>query len=127
MISSANAARRILFGVTGVALAGVALAWWLRGTFAGWPDPRSGFGAFYVIFARDEIWGLALVAMFGIGAGVILFREGAPASLRSEAASFAKRDFLVMAAIVSGVFAITALGTQFVCHDYSLSADDFMA
>ena len=127
MISSANGARRILFGVSSVALAGVALAWWLGGTFAGWPDPRSGFSAFYVIFARDEVWGLALVAAFGIAAALLLFRKGNPASVPLDAAAFAERDFLVMVVVITGVFAITALGTHFVCHDYALSADEFMA
>ena len=127
MISSANGARRTLFGVSGVALAGVALAWWLRGTFAGWPDPRSGFSAFYVLFARDEVWGLALVAAFGTGAALFLFRRDQPQSLIPGGAPFEQRDLMILAGVVIGVFAITALGTHFVCHDYSLSADEFMA
>lgn len=124
MISTANGVRRILFGVCGIALAGIALAWWLRGTFAGWPDPRSGFGAFYVIFARDEVWGLAVVAVFSLAAGLFLFRGR---DLQSPLVVFEKRDLLIMAAVVVGVFAITAFGTHFVCHDYALSADEFMA
>jgi hypothetical protein len=126
MISSANGARRILFGVSGVALAGVALAWWLGGTFAGWPDPRSGFSAFYVIFAHDEVWGLALVAAFDLGAALFLFRGSNPKSFRLGASVWEQRDLPVMAAVVIGVLAITALGTHFVCHDYALSADEFM-
>ncbi len=124
MISSANGARRILFGVSGVALAGVALAWWLSGTFAGWPDPRSSYSAFYVLFARDEFWGLALVAAFGIGAALFVFGRDHQRSLVS---AFEERGLMVLVVLASSVFAITALGTHFVCHDYSLSADEFMA
>ena len=124
MISSANGVRRILFGLSGSALAGVALAWWLRGTFAGWPDPRSSFSTFYVLFARNEVWGLAVVAAFSLGSGLFLFRGGDP---QSQAVVFAKRDLLFMVVLVVGVFAVTALGTHFVCHDYALSADEFMA
>ena len=126
MISSANGVRRILFGVSGVACAGVALAWWLSGTFAGWPDPRSGYSAFYVIFARDEVWGLALVAVFGLGAGLFLFQESDSKSAMMGSAVFERRDLVVLTAVVIGVFAVTALGTHFVCHDYALSADEFM-
>ena len=124
MISSANGVRRILFGVSGIALAGVVLAWWLSGTFAGWPDPRSSFSAFYVLFARDEIWGLPVVAVFGIGAALFIFGRGNQRSLIPE---LTQRDLIVIALVASSVFAITALGTHFVCHDYSLSADEFMA
>ena len=127
MISPANGVRRILFGVSGVALAGIALAWWLRGAFAGWPDPRSGFGAFYVIFARDEVIGLVVVAAFCVGAALFLFRDSDPKALDLSAAVFENRDLLMMAVVVFGVFAVTALGTHFVCHDYALSADEFMA
>ncbi len=127
MISSANGVRRILLGLSGAALAGVALAWWLRGTFAGWPDPRSSYSAFYVIFARDEVWGLALVAAFCIGAAFFPFRGSNPKSLPMGAALSEQAGVLVMVAVVIGVFALTGFGTHFVCHDYALSADEFMA
>ena len=127
MISSANGVRRILFGVCGVALAGVALAWWLQGTFAGWPDPRSGFGAFFVIFARDEVWGLGVVAAFALGAASLPWRGNDLKSSILGAPAIAERSHLILAVVMIGVFAITALGTRFVCHDYALSADEFMA
>ena len=76
MISSANGVRRILFLLSGLALSGMILAWWLGGTFAGHPDPRTTYSAFYVIFARDEVLGLALVAVFGIAAALIFFGKG---------------------------------------------------
>ena len=106
---------------------GPALAWWLSGTFAGWPDPRSGFSAFYVIFARDEVWGLTLVAAFCLGAALFLFRPNDSKSPMMDTTIFDQRDLMVMIAVVVGVFAVTALGTHFVCHDYALSADEFMA
>ena len=124
MISSANGVRRILIGLSAVALAGVALAWWLRGTFAGWPDPRSSYSAFYVLFARDEVCGLSVVALFGICAAMLFFGKG---SHQWRIPVLARRDAVLIAVLASAVFAITALGTHFVCHDYSLSADEFMA
>lgn len=127
MIYSANGVRRTLFGMSGVALAGVALTWWLSGTFAGWPDPRTGFSAFYVIFARDEVLGLALVAAFCLGAALFIFREKNISTPTADVPAGAAHDGLVVAAIVAGVFAIAALGTHFVCHDYALSADEYMA
>ena len=67
--------RRILLGIAAVALAGIALAWWLSGTFAGRPDPRTTYSVFYVIFARGEPLGLALVAVFSIAAAIGLVRR----------------------------------------------------
>ena len=127
MISSANGVRRILFVLSGVAFAGAAFAWWLGGTFAGWPDPRSSFSAFYVIFARDEVWGLILVAAFSLGAALFLFCSDHAPPPGSGTNGFARREALLLVVIVSGVFAVAALGTHFVCHDYALSADEFMA
>src|SRR3954469_6551196 len=109
MISSAKGVRRILFGVSGIALAGALLAWWLAGTFAGWPDPRSSYSAFYVLFARDELWGLIVVAAFGIVAAFLIFGRWNPRSLIS---ALPQRDSIVMAVLASCVFAITALGTH---------------
>ncbi len=43
--------------------------------FAGLPDPRTAYSAFYVIFARDEVLGLALVAAFSLGAAYFFFAE----------------------------------------------------
>ncbi len=127
MIASATGARRILFLLSGLALSGVALAWWLSGTFAGHPDPRSTYSAFYVIFARDEILGLALVAVFGIAAALLFFGKGNHPGPVAEIPGALQREHLLVALIAAGVFAVAALGTHFVCHDYALSADEFMA
>jgi hypothetical protein len=127
MHASANGARRILFILSGLALSGVGLAWWLSGTFAGHPDPRSTYSAFYVIFARDEILGLALVAVFGIAAALLFFgRRNHPGPV-AEISGALPREYLLVTLIAAGVFAVAALGTHFVCHDYPLSADEFMA
>jgi hypothetical protein len=127
MISSSTRTRRILLVLAGMTLAGAALAWWLSGTFAGRPDPRTGFSAFYVIFARDEVVGLALVAAFCLGAALFTFREKNLPTPTADFPAGKSRDGLFVATIVAGVFAIAALGTHFVCHDYALSADEYMA
>ncbi|MGB8340467.1 MAG: hypothetical protein WCE51_02665 [Chthoniobacterales bacterium] len=127
MHASAIGARRILFILSGLALSGVGLAWWLSGTFAGHPDPRSTYSAFYVIFARDEILGLALIAVFGIVAALLFFGRRNHTGPVEEISRALPREYLLVTLIAAGVFAITALGTHFVCHDYALSADEFMA
>ena len=127
MHASAIGARRILFILSGLALSGDALAWWLSGTFAGHPDPRSNYSAFYVIFARDEILGLALVAVFGIAAALLFFgRRNHPGPVEKISRAL-PREHLLVTLIAAGVFSVAALGTHFVCHDYALSADEFMA
>ena len=127
MHTSATGARRILFILSGLALSGVVLAWWLSGTFAGHPDPRSTYSAFYVIFARDEVLGLAVVAVFGIAAALIFFGKGNHPGPVAEIPGALQREHLFVTLIAVGVFAIAALGSHFVCHDYALSADEFMA
>lgn len=126
MYASATGVRRILFILSILALSGAALAWWLGGTFAGHPDPRSTYSAFYVIFARDEVLGLALVAAFGIAGLVFFGRKNRPEPV-AEIFRIVPREHLLVMLTAAGVFAVAALGTYFVCHDYSLSADEFMA
>lgn len=127
MISTCNGVRRILLAVSAAALAGVALAWWLGGTFAGQPDPRTGYSAFHVLFARDEVWGLALVAVFSLAAVCFFSRRENNEPAVETISLGVRRDGLLLTTIMAGVFAIAMLGTHFVCHDYALSADEFMA
>src|SRR5215831_12821502 len=61
------------FTITIFCLIGIALAHWLRTVFAGYPDPRSWFNVFFVLFARHEVAGLSIVALFYV-AVAILFR-----------------------------------------------------
>ena len=126
MAPVSTVARRTLFVVASVALAGVALAWWLGSTFAGHPDPRTTYSAFYVIFARNEILGLAVVAAFCIAAALLFFGKG---NLPGPIAEISRppREHFQVTLIAGVVFAVAALGTHFVCHDYALSADEFMA
>ena len=127
MTPTSTLAHRTLLVVASVALAGVAWAWWLSGTFVGQPDPRNAFSAFYVIFARDELVGLALVSVFSVGAA-LFFCLKRNSTEEVPAASVADPgDRLTMALIAIGVLAIAALGTYFVCHDYALTADEFMS
>ena len=134
MTSPISPVRRILLVLSGAALAGMALAWWLRGTFAGQPDPRSTYSAFYVIFARDEFFGLATVALFGLAAARLLTRP-APSAWwpwrekvvdHDQPASdkFVAKPVVYIATLV---FVIAGLGTHLVCHDFALSADEYMA
>ena len=132
-LSSSAIPRRVLYLLGITALAGAAFAVWLKGTFAGQPDPRSSYNAFYVLFARNESWGLALVAIFSFAAAFFLsfptahhVEEQNPVSPNERAPRFLPHRMLVLL-IAAGVFAITALGTKLVCHDYALSADEFMA
>ncbi len=99
----------------------------MGGTFAGYPDPRTTYSAFYVIFARDEILGLALVAVFGIAGALLFFGKGNHPGPVAEIPGALQREHLLVTLIAVGVFAAAALGSHFVCHDYALSADEFMA
>jgi hypothetical protein len=120
--------RGLLCLIGAVALLGAGFAIWLGKTFAGFPDPRSGYNAFYVLFARNEVVGLALLAAFSFSAA-FLFRSQA-AGLPNESSATPEREKrtpLFVALIAAGVFTIAGLGTEFVCHNYALSADEFMA
>ncbi len=118
--------RLVLVGVALFAIAGACFALWLRGVAAGSQDARLFRNVFYVLFARNEPLGLLVVALFSLGAAFLLFRKRtAPASTAAESPQ--PRGRLVLPAIAVAVFAVTALGTQFVCHDYALTADEYMA
>ena len=125
MKSSAATPRRILWSIGGVALLGASFAFWLDGTFAGQPDPRTAYNAFYVLFARNEVAGLALVAVFSFAAAFYFLSAARTSSGGKPIAC--PQSALIVAVIAAGVFAVAALGTELVCHDYPLSADEFMA
>ena len=88
---------------------------------------RAPYSAFYVIFARDEILGLAVVAAFALAAAFLFFGKRKQPGQGGEISKFAPPESFLVIAIAAGVFAVAALGTHFVCHDYALSADKFMA
>lgn len=106
-------------------LVGVAFAVWLRDVPAGTPDPRLWYNAFFVLFARNEPLGLGLVAFFSVGAALILFRKRGEGSAPLIDQVLHARWFLPV--ILAGVFAICAVGTHLVCHNYALTADENLA
>ena len=127
-----------------MALAGIALAWWLSGTFSGLPDRRTAYSVFFVIFGRGEPVGLAIVVLFSFASALLFFgeREFFVSWLRRlrenlTAANIPSAQMTAKAPASAGealpliiaclVFAVASIGTQFVCHDYSLSSDEFIA
>jgi hypothetical protein len=148
------------FAIAIFCLTGVSLALWLRTVFAGYPDPRSWFNVFFVLFARHEVGGLSIVALFYVAVALFFLRAGrcgsveasgsdanaltgqrnrnagdAPAATASiwnlESLSlfrisvFGFRAYPILLALV--VFAIAAIGTQVVMHDYLLTGDEYAA
>ncbi len=114
--------RPVLQFIGAFAGVGAVFAWWLRGTFAGHPDPRTAYNVFYFLFARDEAPALALVAIFSFAAPFFL-----RASSEINSVSSRSTDLRIAKAMAVLVFTMAALGTKFVSHDYALSADEFMA
>lgn len=117
--------RRILWSIALFSAIGVAFSVWLRGTYAGTPDARTSYNAFYVVFARDEVAGLLLLALFCVGAAICFFRTRVTGEAKSPP-NFSSHRF-VLIGVLTAVFAITALGVNLVCHDYALSSDEFLA
>lgn len=110
-----------------ITLSGLGILWslWLRTTPAGNPDPRLSYNVFYVLFARNEPIGLFLVALFCVAAIFVLHRS------RKEEGDLEPRGTLRdpsrCALIALAVFALTAVGTHVVFHDYLLTADENLA
>lgn len=132
---------------------GIAFALWLRTVFAGYPDPRSWFNAFYVLFARHEVTGLSVVALFYATAATMMFRirnsnveilnkhesttpQQEPRERRARiwntrasdlfrASVFGIPVYPILIALI--VFAIASIGTTAVFHDYHLTADENLA
>jgi hypothetical protein len=112
----------ILAIITALAAGGIALGLWLSAIRLGNTDPRDWSNAFYVVFARNEPAGLAIVVLLA-AASAIWIKLGAPGF---TAQSFLKPRPLVWL-IAIAVFLLTAAGTSFVFHQYALSADENMA
>jgi len=110
---------------------GIAFALWLRTVFAGYPDPRSWFNAFYVLFARHEVAGLSVVALFYAAAAAMFFRvrtSNVEALNKNESLRFSAYGFRVLPLLIALiVFAIASIGTTAVFHDYDLTADENLA
>ena len=125
--SDASGLLRISIAIAIMSAIGSAFALWLRTQWIGKPDPRDWFNAFHVVFARNEPLGLSTVAIFYVVAAFFLFRKGrVRASPPKEIEQFG-RSHLHLGLVALIVFAIALLGTTLVCHDYALSADEYMA
>jgi hypothetical protein len=105
-----------------VADAGIGLGLWLRGTWLGAADPFDGYNVFYVLFSRNEPWGLGLVAAFAVLTALWLRRQ-VPVHPRS----LKVRPGLVVVLLAVGTFVLAAVGNDLVFHRYALSADENMA
>ncbi|MGI8431719.1 MAG: hypothetical protein ACR2MW_05435 [Chthoniobacterales bacterium] len=127
MQSSSTTPRHLLILIGTVALLGAGFACWLRGTYAGQPNVGTGYNIFHVIFARDEVLGLVLVATFSFGAALFLFRPQERLPGEQMPVAPLRHFRLLVTILIVGAFAVAALGAHFVCHDYALSADEFMA
>lgn len=108
--------------ISAVTFIGAAGAFWMCGTTLGRPDPRDWFNVFYVLFARNEVAGLALVAVFATLSGLWFWR-GCP-SPRWPALACPQLSISLVAVVV---FTIAGIGTSRVFHEYALTADENMA
>ncbi len=108
--------------IAALAFGGILIAFWLNTTRTGHADPANWFNVFYVLFARHEPLGLALVVSFA-GAGILWARRGFPAIpflIRSK-----PKGLVLLLTLL--VCAVAALGTSLVFHQYALTADENMA
>ena len=115
----------ILFGITIFCLAGIVFAFWLRTVPVGHPDPRLAFNVFYYLFARNEPAGLLVVALFSTGAA-LWFRRSQPLVEGRPVENGILTGWVCIAVVVV-VFAIAAIGTQTVFHNYLVTADEYLA
>ena len=115
----------ILFGITIFCLVGIVFAFWLRTVPAGHPDPRLAFNVFYYLFARNEPAGLLVTALFSAGAA-LWFRRSQPLVEDRPVENGILTGWACIAVAVV-VFAIAAIGTQTVFHNYLLTADEYLA
>jgi len=115
----------ILFGITIFCLAGILFAFWLRTVPAGHPDPRLAFNVFYYLFAQNEPASLLVVALFSAGAA-LWFRRSQPLVEDRPVENGILTGWACIAVAVV-VFAIAAIGTQTVFHNYLVTADEYLA
>jgi hypothetical protein len=112
----------LLASIAGIALAGLGGALWLSSIPLGQQDPTNWGNAFYVLFARNEPIGLALVLLFTAMTALWVTR-GASAVAAPEMLDH-KRAIPVLALVTFGV---SAIGVWVVFHGYAFTADEFMA
>src|SRR5205085_11859555 len=98
-----------LFVIVALGAGGIGLGLWLSAIQLGNPDPRDWNNAFYVLFARNEPAGLAIVVLLA-AASAIWIKHGAP---EFRCRSLLKSCHAVWL-IAIAVFLLTAVGTSFV-------------
>jgi hypothetical protein len=124
---SARGPTIILALITGFAVIGIAFALWLRTVPAGNPDPRFWYNVFYVLFSRNEVAGLAVVALFSGAVAWRIFHRPINASAQRLTRWIVDHEKRALLIIALSVFAIATLGTQIVFHDYAVTADEYLA
>jgi hypothetical protein len=117
----------ILAVIAAFALIGIVFALWLRTVLAGNPDPRSWFNVFFVLFARNEVAGLGVVALFSSAASWWIFHKRITTAVERLIPWLVGREKWCLLIVAIGVFVIATLGTQIVFHDYALTADEYLA
>ena len=128
--ATASSAKPIIWtaiAIAVLAMIGSVFGLWLRTQWVGLPDPRDWFNAFYVVFARDEPLGLLTVALFYIGVALFLISRRRSEKSPAQQITTLRHVRLQVFLITALVFAIAVIGTTAVCHDYALSADEYMA
>jgi hypothetical protein len=100
-------------------------AFWLRTVPAGHADPQLAFNVFYYLFARNEPAGLLVVALFSAGAALWFRRSQLLVEDRPVEKGILTGRVCIAVAVV--VFAIAAIGTQIVFHNYLVTADEYLA
>ena len=125
--SSATPVIWTAFVIALMAAIGSVFGLWLRTQWVGIPDPRNWFNAFYVVFARGEPLGLLTVAIFYVGAALFFIPKRRFEKLPAVQVATLGKVHLRLMVIAAIVFAIAVIGTTLVCHDYALSADEYMA
>ena len=125
--SSATPVIWTAFVIALMAAIGSVFGLWLRTQWVGIPDPRNWFNAFYVVFARGEPLGLLTVAIFYVGVALFFIPKRRFEKLPAVQVATQGKVRLRLMVIAAIVFAIAVIGTTLVCHDYALSADEYMA
>lgn len=115
------------FVIALMAAIGSVFGLWLRTQWVGIPDPRDWFNAFYVVFARGEPLGLLTVAIFYVGVTLFFIPKRRFEKPPAPQVATLGNPRLRLMIIAASVFAIAVIGTTLVCHDYALSADEYMA
>jgi hypothetical protein len=121
---SSSAPTIILCAIAFLSFLGIAFAFWLRCVPGGNPDPRLTWNVFYFLFAHHEPVALLLVAGFSLVSAFVFFRSRKRTAATNADVALG-RWFCPAAAVI--VFAIAAIGTSVVFHDYLLTADEYLA